>query len=386
MGIDNEIYLDYAAATPLDERVFAAMEPYFKERFFNPSSPYEPARQVGRDIEEARSNIARLIGAKSSEITFTAGATESINLIFSSMSRHGGAIIAATEHHSVINAANYCADQQTLSVDEKGRISIDGLLALIKPDTSIISIALGNNEIGTLQDIKQISSLVQEVRDERTRQGNKTPLVFHTDASQGVGLVDIHVARLGVDAMTLNAGKIYGPKQIGLLWAKDAVQLTPLIVGGGQENGLRSGTENVAGIIGFAKALDIAEAKRKAENDRLQKLKYYFTKKLTAVFPDVIISGYGKQSLAHIVHASFPGFDAERILFSLEAYGIYVATGAACAANKQSASHVLQAIGMNEVAIEGSLRFSFGRQTTENQLDRVVDTLQVVIDKERQLL
>lgn len=384
MGIHHTIYLDYAAATPLDKRVFAAMEPYFTEKFYNPSSPYEPARQVGRDIEDARMSISHILGAKPSEITFTAGATESINLIFKSVAHAGSAVVAATEHHAVMEAA-HSTDLRILGVDQKGRVAVDDLTNLIDDKTAIVSIALGNNEIGTLQRIKQLSVAIKKIKEDRMMRGNKTPLIFHTDASQGAGLVDIHVARLGVDAMTLNAGKIYGPKQTGLLWASSDVQLSPIIVGGGQENGLRSGTENVASIIGFARALTIAEEKRKSENDRLQKLRKDFIKRVVDAFPEVIISGDQKHSLAHIVHLSFPGLDAERVLFALESEGIYVATGAACAANKQRASHVLRAIGMSDEDIGGSLRFSFGRQTTEQELERVVEVLKSTVDRERQI-
>lgn len=385
MTVNEIIYLDYAAATPLDKRVFAVMEPYFTEKFFNPSSPYEQARQVRREVNEARSQIARIIGAKPDEIVFTAGATESVNLAFSSIvnSAKNHVVVSAIEHQAVLEVARQ-GDYTEVGVDERGNVTPDAVVGAIKDNTVLVSIALGNNEIGTLQPLHQIASRLQEIRQQRLSQGNKTPLYFHSDASQGAGLVDIHTSRLGVDLLTLNAGKIYGPKQTGMLWARAGIKLQPLVHGGGQERGLRSGTENVPSIIGFAKALELAEKGRRAESSRLLVLKEILKRELAAAFGDaVIFSGNPKRQLPHILHASWAGLDAERAIFRLEAQGVLVATGAACAANKDTCSHVLKAIGLPKPHIDGSLRFSLGRGNDEEQITRAAKMIIEVVKKEQ---
>lgn len=376
----QNIYLDYAAATPLDERVLAAMLPYFSEYFYNPSSPYEPARQVRRDVDRARAKIAAILGARNDEIIFTAGATESINIAFVA-NKGGHAVISNIEHHAVIEAAK-TMDHTLVEADEKAFISPNAVKAAIRNDTTLVSIALGNNEVGTIQPLSAIAQVVKEIRMQRLMEGNTTPIWLHSDASQGAGLIDIHVARLGVDMLTLNAGKIYGPKQVGLLWAKAGVALSPLIQGGGQERGVRSGTENVAGIIGFAKALELAEGQRKQESYRLRNLRDTLQKEIIAAFDDVVVSGHAKHRLPHLLHMSWGGLDAERIIFALESQGVYVATGAACAASKQNCSHVLKAIGMSSTFANGSLRFSVGSGTSEQDIEDAAEIIIKTIQRE----
>ena len=382
MKTDKSIYLDYAAATPLDSRVLEAMLPYFADDFYNPSSPYEPARKVRRDIDAAREKIAHILGARPSEIIFTAGATESINLAFAqTVRKENSSIVSAVEHDAVLRTAqqgHYCI----APVTEKGTVKLDDLEAMITDTTQIISIGLVNNEVGTIQSLPKVATIIEKIRQSRLEVDNHTPLYLHTDASQAAGMLDIHTARLGVDLLTLNAAKVYGPKQVGLLWVRAGIRLSPLLCGGGQEQGLRSGTENVAGIIGFAKALEIAEGQRKQEVARLGKLRDLMQSRLCAEFKQCIIAGNQKHRVAHILHISFPGLDAERLLFALESRGVYVATGAACAASKQESSHVLRAIGMNEEEMRGSLRLSVGRYTTEEEVDRGISQIIEVVQKE----
>lgn len=362
---DSEIiYLDHAAATPMDSRVLTAMQPYFTDNFYNPSSPYSPAVNVRRDYESAKQVLASQIGAKSGEIIMTAGATESINLAFGSV--HGHVVIANIEHHSVLASAT-ARDHTIISVDVRGFVSADAIKDAIQPTTQLVSVALANNELGTIQPLRDISQVIKNEREARLSRGDTTPIYLHTDASQGVGQLDVNVARLGVDMMTLNAGKIYGPKQVGLLWAASHVLLTPQIVGGGQERGLRSGTENVAGTVGFAKALSLASEHRKYESERLQELRDGLQKVLMSAFPEAILSGHQKHRLAGHLHISFPNLDAERLIFALETKGILVATGSACAANQGTRSHVLTAIGLAPEVADGSLRITLGHlSTTEN--------------------
>lgn len=372
------IYLDYAATTPLDERVLAAMQPYFSEKFYNPSAAYQPAREVRQDIEAARSNIAQILGAKPTEVIFTAGATESINLAFSI----GGHVVTSSiEHHAVLKMAAQF-DHSTIGVSEEGRINPGELQSAIRDDTKLVSIILVNNEIGTIQSLRHVAQLIENIRDKRIKDGNKTPLFLHTDASQAAGILDLNVARLGVDMMTLNGGKIYGPKQTGILYARSCVDLQPIIRGGGQERGLRSGTENVSGIIGLTRALQIADKTRKTETDRLSSLRQQLVDLLQSAFADILVIGDPKHHAPHILSVAWPGLDAERALFQLETKNILVALGSACAANKDARSHVLTALGLAPDIIDGTLRFSFGRQTTSELVAKAGKIIVEVVKQE----
>lgn len=372
---DEVIYLDHAAATPLDAKVLAAMQPYFSDNFYNPSAPYAPAVAVRQQYGDAKQLIGQAIGGRGDEIVITAGATESINLAFNSVSGH--IVTANVEHHAVLEAAKKF-DHTIVEADQRGLVSADSIRQALRPDTRLVSIALANNELGTIQPLRDIAQVVKAERDARLAKGDHTPVYLHSDASQGVGQLDVNVARLGVDLLTLNAAKIYGPKQVGLLWAASHVKLSPQIVGGGQERGLRSGTENVAGTIGFAKALELASEHRKYESDRLAKLRDQLQSNLVAAFPEAILSGHQKHRLAGHLHISFPGLDAERVLFALESRGVLVATGSACAANKGTRSHVLTAIGLAPEVADGSLRMTLGHLSTDINTKRAS---QIIIEE-----
>ena len=377
----ESIYLDHAAATPLDERVFSAMQPYFSEKFYNPSSPYAPALMVRREYEAAKASIASSIGAKPDELIMTAGATESINLAFNSIEGH--VVTANIEHHAVLAAAKKL-DHTIVESDERGMISSEAIEAAITPKTRLVSIATANNELGTIQPLRDIAAVIRKEREKRREAGNTAPIYLHSDASQGVGQLDVHVARLGVDLLTLNAGKIYGPKQVGLLWAASYVQLNPQIVGGGQERGIRSGTENVAGVIGFSKALELATAHHAHESKRLQGLRDTLQKKIIEAFPDAVLSGSQKRRLPGHLHVSFPDIDAERLVFALEARGVFVATGSACAANYGTRSHVLTAIGLVPEIADGSLRLTLGHLSNDKNITRAAEIIIEEVKKERQ--
>lgn len=375
----DDIYLDYAAATPTADFVLTAMQPYFSERFYNPSSPYAPAVQVRREYEAAKQELAETFGAKGDEVIMTAGATESINLAFNAVGGH--VISSKIEHPAVLESAKL-REHTFIDVNEKGLVNPDDIERAMQPDTSLVSIALANNELGTIQPIRKISQIVGYERQRRVEQGNANPLLFHCDASQGFDQIDVHVARLGVDLLTLNAGKVYGPKQVGLLWTKRSAKLEPYIVGGGQEKGLRSGTENVAGTIGFAAAAKRARAKQRGENSRLKALRDTLQQHLTNAFPEAAILGSEKHRLPGHLSVAFPHIDAERVIFLLEQKGVYVATGSACSANKHTASHVLRAIGLDDSLINGSLRMTLGRHTDEGQIDRAADAVVAAVKEE----
>ena len=374
------IYLDHAAATPLDKNVLKAMMPYFSDTFFNPSSPYQPAIAVRRAYNDAKHKIAEIIGVQPAEIVITAGATESINLAFNHVKGH--VVTTAVEHPAVIEAASH-HDATFVSVDTNGRVDLEALQAAITPQTELMSIGLANSEIGTIQPLRDIAEIVKKERLHRQENGNKTPIYFHSDASQGVGQLDVQVTRLGVDMLTLNAGKMYGPKQVGLLYASRQIHLVPTIVGGGQENGKRSGTENVAGTIGFAEALEQVSRHRKTEVQRLTKLRDEIERTICNEFSDTIVSGHPKHRLAGHTHISFPGVDAERLVFLLEAENILVATGSACAANKGTRSHVLEAIGLEPEIADGSLRITLGKLSTDENCQTAAIAIIEAVKKEK---
>lgn len=373
------IYLDHAAATPLDRRALAAMQPYFSDDFYNPSAAYAPAIRVRHDYESAKATIAHTIGASKDEIIMTAGATESINLAFFSVSGH--VVVSAIEHHAVLAAAT-THDNTIIPVDKKGIVNLETVQAAIRPDTGLVSVALANNEIGTIQPIRDIAEIIKLERRRRLAANEEMPIYFHCDASQGIGQLDVNVARLGVDMLTLNAGKFYGPKQVAVLWAASHVHIAPMIVGGGQERGLRSGTENVAGVIGCAVAIELALQHRLGEAKRLGILRDEMQKRLVTAFPDSVVSGNQKHRLSGNLHIAFPNIDGERVLFSLESRGVLVATGSACAANKGTRSHVLTAIGLEPHVADGSLRITLGRLSNEENINKATEIIIEEVKKE----
>ncbi len=359
--------------------VLRAMEPYFSDNFFNPSSPYAPAVAVRREYESAKQQLAESFGAKGDELVITAGATESINLALGGVR---GVILASTiEHPAVLEVAKTKA-HTLVNPDDKGRISPERIAAALTPEVELVSIALANNELGTVQPIRRIAAVIEAERRRRLDAGEKTRLVFHCDASQGFDQLDVHVARLGVDLLTLNAGKMYGPKQVALLWAKRSVQLTPTIVGGGQERGLRSGTENVSGVIGFAEAATWTASHRHAEAERLRRLRDRLEASLQIAFPESRVLGAKKHRLAGHLSMAFPGVDAERIIFMLEARGVYLSTGSACSANKHTASHVLVSIGLEDELINGSLRMTLGHLSDEENTVRAAEEIIAALRQE----
>ena len=360
------IYLDHAAATPMDPLVVEAMLPYFSEKFFNPSSPYAPAIFTKREYQQAKSRLARCLGVMADELIMTAGATESINLAFNAAG--GVSLISAIEHDAVINSAKARSEVRFIQPMKNGRVDPQLVKKMLTPDVSFVSIALVNHELGYIQPIEEIAEIIKTERLRRQDAGESTPLVFHTDASQAAALIDVKIKRLGVDLLTLSAAKVYGPKQVGLLWVRPGVILSANILGGGQELGLRSGTENVAGVVGFATALELAQKRRSAEVKRLRKLREELVKDLRQAFPETVTSSDMKKSLVSFLNISFPGLDAERLIFLLESRGVLVATGSACAANSGTRSHVLSSIGLSESEIDGSLRLTLGKLNNEDNI------------------
>lgn len=414
------IYLDHAAATPVNRSALAAMLPYFDEQFFNPSAPYLPAKHVREDYQSAKAAIAHAIGAKGTDLVITAGATESINLAFTVTAGLDPTtphlLTLATEHTAVLSAAKPYG-RELIKVDHTGLIDLADFCAKLTDDIVLVSVSLANNELGTVQPLTEIAGIIRLTRQDRLARGITTPLYLHSDASQALSLLDINVSRLGIDLLTLNAAKCGGPKGVGALYIAHGVPVHPLSLGGGQERGLRSGTENVPGVIGFATALTDAKKHLNGNRKKYTEMVELLKKELlgggilvsarscvataelergrpvttgatsedragTKIPPQVLFLGNPKHHLANFLPLSFPGLDAERLIYKLEEQGILVSTGAACAANKATKSHVLTAIGLSDTEIAGSLRISLGSTNTPDQMPIVARALIDVVSAE----
>lgn len=374
-------YFDYAAATPLSETVRAAMEPYWSECFYNPSGIYLQAQAVKQDIEAARKTVAQILGCKSSEIIFTAGGTESDNLAIQGvMQAYPGSncVVSEIEHDAVLEPARrYNAKLAPVKPD--GRIDAEALKKLIDDNTVLVSVMYANNEIGTVQPLTDVRDLIREVRQQRAKTGNKLPLYFHTDACQAANYLPLLTNTLGVDLMTLNGGKIYGPKQSGVLFVRTGVKLQPQIFGGGHERGYRSGTENVPAVIGFAAALKEVQDFCEHEADRLNGLQKEFINQLGERLPHAVVNGSLKYRLPNNVHITFPRVDNERLLMELDERGVMVATGSACSASSDEPSHVLKAIGLTDEQARSSIRITMGRQTSRVSMEYLLDCLTTLV-------
>jgi cysteine desulfurase len=377
------IYLDYAATTPMDPSVFKAMEQYFTYNFYNPSASYLAAKRVKKELDGVRAGVARHLGAKLPEIIFIAGATEANNLALQGVMKQfpdGEILISAVEHDSVRTPA-WLFDCHEIPVTKQGIAEPLAVEKFISDNTVLVSVGLVNNETGTIQPLKEISSILGKVRAERSKKGNNRPIYLHTDAAQAGCYLSLNASRLGVDMMSINGGKIYGPKQSGALFVKTGVRLSPIIAGGGQEWGMRAGTENVPAIFGLAAALEKAQSLRTAESKRLTGLRELFIEKVTEALPNTQINGSKKHSAPHIVSATFQGRDNERLMMELDEAGIQCATGSACHAGTGTPSHVLAAMGLPDKASRSTLRFSFGRHTNENDIAAAIRELKRILSR-----
>jgi len=358
----------------VDPAVLKAMQTYFSRNFYNPSATYMAAIDARKALESARAGTAHWLGARPAEIVFTAGGTEANNLAVHGVMRQfpkGNIVVSGIEHESVLEPAREYECRE-VAVMPDGRLDLEDLRRKIDGRTALVSIMYANNEIGTVQPIREIAGIISEKRAGR-KPGK--PLFFHTDACQAANYLDLHVARLGVDMMTLNGSKIYGPKQSGALHVKAGVELLPLISGGGQEHALRSGTENVAGAVGLSEALNRAQTMRRDEAARLQTLQKLFISWLQEAISAAVINGSLKYRLPNNVHVTFPGQDNERLIIQLDEAGILAAAGSACTADSGEPSHVLKALGVSDTDARASLRFTMGRGTTEAAVKRSVRTL-----------
>ncbi len=371
------IFLDYASTTPMSPFVRKAMEPYFSDQFYNPSALYLAAKDVKKSIEVARVEAALEFGVRPAELVFTAGSTEANNLALRGvmeLHKGGHCIVSAIEHDSVLHTAGHY-DYSILPVDRQGIAETAKLKSLITQNTVIVSVMLANNEVGSIQPLHEISKIIAEERAKRLKNGNFLPIYLHCDASQAYNYLQVLPHSLGTDLVVVGGSKIYGPKQTAVLFVKNGIKLASIITGGGQEWGLRGGTENVPGIIGLVAALKETAQQRNSELTRLKELQKFFFEELYKNIPQVIINGNIKHRLPNNIHVTIPGTDNERLIMQLDDAGILAAAGSACNASSEIPSHVLIAMGLSESAVRGSLRFSMGRATTKAEITNTVRSL-----------
>jgi cysteine desulfurase len=380
---DRYIYLDHAATTPVDEQVLAAMLPYFSERFGNPSSIHRIGRVALEALDEARETVAAVLGASRKEIIFTGGGSEADNLAIKGVAlaqREAGkgahVITSAIEHHAVLHAVDqleaFGFSVTILPVDRDGLVAPDDLRAAIRPDTVLVSIMLANNEIGTIQPLAELGAIC------RAR-----GVPFHTDAVQAAGSLALDVNELNVDLLSLAAHKFYGPKGVGALYIRHGTPLLPLIHGGGQERRRRAGTENVAEIVGLATALRLAEERRPDYVARCTALRERLLEGIRARIPDAHLNGHSTRRLPNNVNVAFDGVEGESVLLLLDQQGIAASSGSACTSGALEASHVLLALGLEHDRAIGTVRFTIGQSTTEEEIDYVLDVLPALIEQLR---
>ena len=368
--------MDYAAATPLDPRVLKAMLPYLQTEYGNPSSLHHKGASARKAVEAARKSVATVLGAGSEEVIFTAGGTESCNLAIlgaAQAARKGHIVTTAIEHHAVLDPIKQLIKQgwkvTVLKVNKEGLVNPGDVQKALRKDTVLVSVMYANNEIGTIQPIAEIGKLLGRENQARAKRKG-VPVLFHTDASSACSSLDINVNKLGVDLLTASSSKFYGPKGAGFLYVRKGTALNAIIHGGGQEKNLRSGTENVSGIVGLASALVLAEQHKHPENLRLSKLQAYVFKEVLSRVKNVMVNGTVEPNkrLANNLNFTIPGIEGEALMLYLDASGICVSTGSACATGSTDASHVLLAIGRSSAQAKQSIRVSLGKDTSMDDI------------------
>lgn len=378
----KEIYFDNAASSPVRAEVVEAMARFHREVFANPSSLHQPGQRAKRAVEDARSTVADVLGADPEEIFFTSGGTESNNLavrgVAHAMADRGRHIITSSiEHHSVLNVCHALEKEgfevTYLPVDRSGTVDLVALRDTIRSDTVLVSIMLANNEVGTIQPLPQAAAMIRG-----------RGILLHSDACQAVGKMPVNVAYLGVDILSLTAHKFYGPKGQGALYVRKGAKIAPLLYGGHQERLLRPGTQNTPGIVGLASAIRLASEELAVESSRLGILRDRLEQGVLAKVSDVSFNGQKALRVPNIANMSFAAIDGESLLLVLDMYGISVSTGSACNAGATEPSHVLLAMGLERDLAQGSLRFSLGRQNTEDEVDDAVRVLSEAVGRLRE--
>lgn len=380
----SAIYLDYAAATPVDKAALDAALQYTNAAFYNPSAVYQSARRVRQAIESARGQVASAIGAKDQEVIFTAGGTEANNIAISGVMQQypeANIVVSSIEHESVLETAKQY-NYNIAPVTEQGFVDLQKLDELIDENTALVSVMYANNEIGSVQPLKEVAALIAKKRAGRS---TGLPLYLHTDACQAPNYLDIEVGRLGIDMMTLNGGKIYALKQSGCLYIRRDVALSQMVRGGGQERGIRSGTENVMAITLFATMLQKVQQERKQEEHRLRQMSELFIAKLSQKI-NIQLNGHAKKRLPNNVNIQLPSQDGERFVMELDELGVMAATGSACTASSDEPSHVLKALGLTDAEASSSLRLTLGRGTTEAEVVAATEAIIRIVESGRALV
>jgi cysteine desulfurase len=373
------IYLDNAASTPVHEQVLQEMIPFLKEQFGNPSSIHRYGRLALRAIQNARKQIAVLINAQPNEILLTSGGTESNNTALfgiANLKKGKHIITSSIEHEAILEPCKKLEKEgfrlTYIPVNDKGTVNPKDVENSISDDTCLVSIMFANNEVGTIQPIKEISKIC-----------NQKNIIFHTDAVQAVGKIEVDVKELGIDLLSMSSHKINGPKGVGALYIKNGIKVSPFIYGGGQENGLRSGTENVASIVGFGKACQLAKDNMNPNNLHLQNLRDKLISEVLQQIPHVKLNGHQQKRLPNNAHFTFLGVNGEDLIIKLDENGIAASTGSACSVRVQKESHVLKAMGFSHDQITGSLRLTVGISNTESEIKRTVEILKKVVNELR---
>jgi len=392
-------YLDYAATTPVDPRVLRVMLPYLKEKFGNPSSPHRWGREARLAIEESRKKVAKTLGAKPEEIIFTSGATESINLAHKGLIRGmfyrakkiktPHLIISLVEHKAVLETCQYLerlgvAKVTYLPVDKNGLVGVADIEKAIHPETVLVSMMFVNNEVGMIEPIDKIGRLIKKINQTKNRR-QETKIYFHTDATQAIQYLDCHVERLGVDLLSLSGHKIYAPKGIGVLYLRKGTPLSRQQNGGGQEHQLRAGTENVPYIVGLGKAIELVQENKVQSAKRIGKLRDRLISGILKNIKRVRVVGHPTKQAPHIASFVVQGAEGEAMLLLLDEAGIAASSGSACTSGLLEPSHVLTAMGYQPQEAHGSLRFSLGKQTTEEEIDYVIKVLPGIVEKLRKM-
>lgn len=379
----KNVYMDYSATTPVKKEVLDAMLPYFSEHFGNPSSLYSIAQESKEALEKARGQVASLIGAKANEVFFTAGGSEADNWalegVADALKDKGNHIITTKiEHHAILHTAEYLEkhgiDVTYLDVDAEGRVNPVDVEKAITDKTVLISIMMVNNEVGTIEPIKEIAEIA-----------HNHGILLHTDAVQALGNVPIDVDNMGIDLMSMSGHKIYGPKGVGALYIRKGTKISNFIHGGAQEMKKRAGTENLAGIVGFGKAAELAKENLESHINRVSELRDYFISEVTSKIPDTIVNGSMEHRHPGNANISFEYIEGESMLILLDINGISVSTGSACSSKSLTPSHVLSAMGIPVERIHGTLRFTIGDPTTKEDIDYVIEKLVEIVQKLREL-
>lgn len=386
----RRVYLDHAAATPLDPAVLEAMRPFLTDSFGNPSSFHACGKAAKDALEESRARVAKALGARPDELLFVSGGTESDNLAvlgYARANRDKGThlVTTAIEHPAVLEAVVHLEKKEGHSATyvgpgRDGIVSADDVLAAVRPDTALVSVMLANNEIGTVQPVAEIGNGLRKLRE-----AGKTRAVLHADACQAAGAMGLDVEKLHVDLLTINGGKICGPKGIGALYVRRGLKLQPLQFGGMQERSVRPGTENVAGAVGLACALELAQGRMGEDNARLAALRDRLVAGLLERVPKSRLNGHPAKRLPNNANLSFLDVEGEALLLYLDAAGIEASTGSACASASLDPSHVILALGLPYEAAHGSLRFTLGRDTTLEDVEYVIATLPPLVQKLRSI-